>query len=127
MQTAVLDVIRWPKVSMKATECAALAAHFQPLGVAGERGPGLHGQAVWGKVEGEAPVGIAWDWTEIAPDVVVLADPMVVVSNLELLDEGGQPMSRASCLLALNAAIHGLNWQTAILEKAPHSPRGRLN
>lgn len=118
MQTSILDVIRWPKVPISVSRWAAAAAQLKPLGVTGQpvhRHGYSHGQAVWGSLQADAPVGIAWDWAEVAPDVVVLADPMMIMSNLQLIDDDGQPLTPDERILALNAAIHGLPWQRSVV------------
>lgn len=120
MQTAVLDLMRWPKVPVRAQNCVdAATTTFRQLGMVEQSAPRdagpAHGQTVWGSLCGNEPVGIAWDWTEVAPRVVVMSDPMCIVSNMQIVDNDGQPMAPEVGLLWLNAAIHGLAWQSAVV------------
>ena len=118
MQTGVLDIVGWPRVAMSPTACAQEVARFMPLGLVGhpatehEHG---HGQVVWGIVRDGTRMAIAWDWTEAAPGIVVLADPMVVLTNLQLVDNEGFPLSYEDRILALSAAINGWDWQSAVV------------
>ena len=58
-----------------------------------------------------ARAGLAWDWFELRPRVVALADPMNVLSNLEFVDAEGRPLSRGQRLVELNNIIASLPWQ----------------
>lgn len=72
------------------------------------------GQTVWGTVLHGKQVGIAWDWGEVCSGVVALSDPMLVVSNLCLVDADGVCLDDDHRVLNLNALIHQLPWQTAV-------------
>lgn len=72
------------------------------------------GQTVWGTTVDGRPVGIAWDWGEVCDGVVALSDPMMVVSNLCLLDDDGVCLDEDHRVLTLNALIHELPWQGAV-------------
>lgn len=61
-----------------------------------------------------AAIGLAWEWLEISPRVVVMADQMTVVSNLYPIDGRGLLMSDSQRLLALCELIWALPWQRKI-------------
>lgn len=70
-----------------------------------------HGQVLWGtEVDGHM-IGLAWDWSEVRSDVIAMADPMRVLSNLTLVSSDGEPVAHHERLLHLNNAIHELGWQ----------------
>jgi hypothetical protein len=80
-----------------------------------EQAEGLrYGQVLWGREASDQMVGLAWDWREVMPEVIALADPMTVLSNLRLLDERGGRLSDAELLLQLNNTIYSLGWQDLI-------------
>ena len=77
------------------------------------QGEGLRcGQAIWGSAaeEGDAPFGLAWDWEEVKDGVVALSDPMTIVSNVVLLEDG-KPVDEFKRIVHLNNAIYQLPWQ----------------
>lgn len=59
-------------------------------------------------------VGIAWDWREVLRDVVVMADPMSILSNVKFVDEEGEEFDDADRLLQLNTAVYNIPWQNAV-------------
>lgn len=61
-----------------------------------------------------AAIGLAWEWLEISPRVVVMADQMTVVSNLYPIDVRGKPMSDSLRQLAICELIWALPWQRKI-------------
>ena len=69
-----------------------------------------HGQVVWATDVGDVPLGIAWEWREVKAGVVALADPMTVISNVELLSNDGERMLPSERILTLNAAVYRLPW-----------------
>ena len=72
------------------------------------------GQDVWAvECEGE-PIQIAWEWTEIRPQVVALFDPMSILSNVSLIDGKGHALARSKRMLHLNNVIHRLGWQETL-------------
>jgi hypothetical protein len=72
------------------------------------------GQEVWATPEHGAPIRIAWEWTEIQPDVVALFDPMNILCNVALIDGQGHALARSRHMLHLNNAIHQLDWRAAL-------------
>jgi hypothetical protein len=60
-------------------------------------------------------IGIAWDWAEVRRRVVVIADPMQIITNLVLLDDSGNALTYQSSLLQVHNVIHQLEWQFRVL------------
>jgi hypothetical protein len=71
------------------------------------------GRQVWATPDAE-PVQIAWEWTEIQPDVVALFDPMKILSNVALVDGRGHALVASRRMLHLNNVIHRLDWRSAL-------------
>lgn len=72
------------------------------------------GQEVWATAANEEPIQIAWEWTEIQPDVVALFDPMNILCNVSLVDREGHVLARSRRMLHLNNVIHQLGWRNAL-------------
>ncbi|MFN3304253.1 MAG: hypothetical protein ACK44A_11090 [Roseateles sp.] len=71
------------------------------------------GQMVWSTGDAQ-PIRIAWEWTEIQPDVVALFDPMNILCNVALIDGEGQTLARSRRMLHLNNIIHQLDWRSSL-------------
>ncbi|MDG0832479.1 hypothetical protein [Roseateles saccharophilus] len=72
------------------------------------------GQEVWATEAGGEPIQIAWEWTEIQPDVVALFDPMNILCNVALIDGEGHTLARSKRMLHLNNIVHQLSWRECI-------------
>jgi hypothetical protein len=80
------------------------------------------GETVWiGSVKGHS-VGLAWEWAEHRPGVLVLADPNCIVSNVRFVDEEGVPVPPLLALIALNRVVHALPWQEAVSKAIGPAP-----
>jgi hypothetical protein len=84
-----------------------------------------HGQVLWGTEVNGRMVGLAWDWSEVRKDIVAMADPMRVLSNLTLVTRDGAPMPHHERVLYLNNAIHDLGWQHGLYRAAMQGARAR--
>jgi len=93
--------------------CKASTSFTQPDG-SGRR----YGQVLWSCDTPEGPAGLAWDWFELRPRIVALADPMSILSNLEFADAAGRPLSRAQRVIELNNLIACLPWQEQVVPRA---------
>ena len=69
------------------------------------------GQEVWATEADGEPIQIAWEWTEIQPDVVALFDPMNILCNVALIDGEGHTLVRSKRMLHLNNVVHQLSWR----------------
>ncbi|MFG6487955.1 hypothetical protein ACG04R_14820 [Roseateles sp. BYS78W] len=72
-----------------------------------------HGQEVW-STAANSPIQIAWEWTEIQPDIVALFDPMRILCNVALIDGDGHALARSRRMVHLNNVIHRLDWRSTI-------------
>lgn len=74
------------------------------------------GHVVWGvEIAGEC-LGVAWEWGEVCPGVVALADPLHIVSNVDLRDDDGDPVDESARMLRLNVAVRALDWQSRVCQ-----------
>lgn len=73
------------------------------------------GQTVWrGRIDGGSEAGVAWDWVMLSRDVVAMADPMCVVTNLRLLGEHGEVLTAWESARHLSRIVYGLPWQREV-------------
>lgn len=72
------------------------------------------GQTMWIAEDDAGELGLAWDWVHIGRGVVAMADPMAVVSNLRLLDGGGEVLDPLTSALHFNGIVHALPWQAEV-------------
>jgi hypothetical protein len=69
------------------------------------------GQTVWRTDAPDGEAGVAWDWIMLSPEVVAMADPMSVVTNLRLLGEQGEVLTSWEAARHLSRIVYGLPWQ----------------
>ena len=111
-------VEHWPRVRCPTERVAALArrmrhqrsaAHPRPSG-----GRLRQGETRWAaRLDGQW-AGLDWEWGEVRPGVVALADPMHLRSNIEWVDASGVPLDGSRGLLHLNELVYRLDWQWAV-------------
>ena len=111
-------VATWKPVVTTRHEFDENVAQFSHLGTAVhadamENGL-MYGQVVWGATMPDGMVGLAWDWMEVKEAVVAIADPMMIVSNLRLVDDAGESVSESERIVCMNNAIHALGWQSQL-------------
>ncbi|RYE81523.1 MAG: hypothetical protein EOO80_00825 [Oxalobacteraceae bacterium] len=78
------------------------------------------GQEVWATEACES-IQIAWEWTEIQPDVVALFDPMNILCNVALIDGAGRELGCSRRMLHLNNLVHQLDWRSALARRRSQS------
>lgn len=72
------------------------------------------GQTLWVSRSGPR-VAIAWDWSEVEPLVVVVSDPMAILTNACLKDGICDPIEDdAETVVAVNSVVHRLPWQRVV-------------
>ncbi len=81
------------------------------------------GQTLWAWHGDEGDVGLAWDWIQLTPGVVAMADPMAVVTNLRLLGDEGEVLTASESARHINYIVHGLPWQHEV-QLALNGPAG---
>jgi len=74
------------------------------------------GETVWVTDGLGAPAGLAWEWAEERPGVLLLADPNTMVSNIRFVCPQGQQESALRALISMNRLAHHLNWQRAVCD-----------
>ena len=110
----------WPRLGWYLSPQQELVNTFKHLGTncrdhATPEGR-LQGETVWmAEILGQ-PAGLAWEWTEHRPGVMLLADPNSIVCNLRFLDLQRNPLSPSAALVAMNQIVHSLPWQTAVCD-----------
>jgi hypothetical protein len=78
------------------------------------------GQTVWRGDAADSKIGVAWDWVMVSDDVVAMADPMSVVSNLRLLGPKGEVLTAWESALHLSQIVYGLPWQGEVQRVLRH-------
>jgi len=119
--TTPWSIRAWPPVLWQAGRESQL--RFQHLSTRvtppGDRSSHTAGQTLWGGLSEEGEAGVAWDWVQIAGDVVAMADPMSVVTNLRLVGHEGEVLTALESARFLNEIVHALPWQTEV-QRALH-------
>lgn len=72
------------------------------------------GQTIWGGHSDAGEAGVAWDWVQVCGDVVAMADPMSVVTNLRLVGDAGEVLTALESACFLNEIVHALPWQSEV-------------
>lgn len=120
MPVPVWSLRSWEPVRTTVRELMRAAPRMRPLGVSflanGPEDRRRQGQVLWGTRMAGRQVGIAWDWAEVRGNVVALADPMQVLSNMVIVDDVGAVMEKSNALLYLNGVIHNVDWQSHLCE-----------
>ncbi len=109
----------WPMVEWylpDATDRWPALWHVQTQVRDGSDRPGRRfGDTVWiGVVNGKS-VGLAWDWVELRPGVVMMADPNSVITNLRFLTPQRHYQEHAVAMVSLNRLTHHLPWQDTVV------------
>ncbi len=119
--TTPWSIRAWPPVLWQAGRESQL--RFQHLStrvtLPGDRISRTAGQTIWGGQSDEGEAGVAWDWVQISGDVVAMADPMSVVTNLRLLGQEGEVLTALESVRFLNEIVHALPWQSEV-QRALH-------
>lgn len=75
------------------------------------------GGTLWSLNGRDGNVGVYFDWAELSPGVVALANPMGIVSNICLFTDSGHPLPWSQVVLCLNNAVFELPWQEIVCQK----------
>lgn len=106
----------WPPVLWQATSTSKL--HFTHLGTRVLTSHDSHqpstGQTLWGGGRDHGGAGVAWDWIQVMPGIVAMADPMSVITNLRLLGAEGEVLTAWQAARYLNQIVHDLPWQEEV-------------
>lgn len=119
-------VASMPTVWLRACDPLGLAHSMRPISATRHPaepadGDALHyGQLLWGGRSQQGDVALAWDWVELPQRVIALADPMQVLSNIQLELEDGSWMNERHRILWLNDLIAALPWQAGLAGEGSH-------
>lgn len=82
----------------------------------------LKGDTVWAAASGSIAIG--WEWVQVVRNVVALADPMSITSNL-IPVEGKDDRALPECrrLVLLNNLVHAAPWQAVVCERMRNTAR----
>ena len=72
------------------------------------------GDTVWMSLDEQWQVGLAWEWVEIKPGMVMLADPNSIITNLQFVDEHQKSVYGLAKTVAVNRLVHALAWQSSV-------------
>ena len=84
-----------------------------------DRAP-LSGQTVWAGPLADGEASVAWDWVQLSRDVVAMADPMSVVTNLRLVGPQGEVLTAWESARHLSQIVYGLPWQGEVQRALHH-------
>ncbi len=83
------------------------------------------GSTVWvGAIDG-VYAGLAWEWVELRPGVLMLADPNSIITNLQIMDAGRLPQGLLGATVSLNTVLHRLPWQKSVCTMVASAREGR--
>ena len=120
MNIPAWQVSSWSPVEAGLKEWQSAVRRLRHLGTSvqsDEQSEGLrYGQIVWGGEKSGAMFGMAWDWREIAENVIVMSDPMAVITNVTLLSDDGVEVSASRKVIVMNTAIYSLPWQDVVCD-----------
>jgi hypothetical protein len=103
----------WPPLLWQAEGAAHLRFNHvetQVFPASDEEAP-VSGQTVWRTTAPDGEAGVAWDWVMLSRDVIAMADPMCVVTNLRLLGDKGEVLTSWEAARHLSRIVYGLPWQ----------------
>jgi hypothetical protein len=119
--TTPWSIRAWPPVLWQAGREEQLRFHHLSTSVTlpGDRKSRTAGQTIWGGSSESGEAGVAWDWVQISGDVVAMADPMSVVTNLRLIGREGEVLTALEAARFLNEIVYALPWRSGV-QRALH-------
>lgn len=78
------------------------------------------GDTVWIAQNDQWLAGLAWEWVEARPGVVMLADPNSIITNLMVVDIDRQMVPSLNKIVAVNQLVHALDWQNEVRSRLEH-------
>lgn len=125
MDLPVWGVRSWHPVMITPESFQEMTDRMRPLGASESPGASSHprqGQVLWGGATERGLVGLAWDWIEMQRDVIVMLDPMTVLSNAVFVNDQGQLLAEHNWILYLNNVVHDIEWQKALIRPPAEPP-----
>jgi hypothetical protein len=114
MHTTPWSIRAWPPLLWQAEGAAHLRFDHVDTQVFSEGESDdtpVTGQTVWRTESADGAAGVAWDWVMLSSEVVAMADPMSVVTNLRLLGDSGEVLTSWEAARHLSRIVYGLPWQ----------------
>jgi hypothetical protein len=108
------QIASWPTVRCPSSQRGRMISRLQCLSAhvsEMRNGRPYRGQVMWACETAQGTAGLAWDWFEVRANVVAMADPMHVLSNVAFVDDLGQDLPEPARLIELNNLVAGLDWQ----------------
>lgn len=111
MNIPAWHIVGWPVIELSVEQWKELST-FHLVGhlVRYDEDGRRSGNTLWTAEINGQQVGLAWEWCEVLPNVIVMTDPMSVMSNVALTAVDCKP-SEFERVLHLNNAVYQLNWQ----------------
>lgn len=109
-----MDPLHWPKLRLRERRLQQLSLSPIASSIEVDDRQGVHGRVVWASTIESTTAGVAWDWSELQPGVLVITNPLAVQSNIEIESDEGQLFPHMACVRAFNALVHTLPWQTVL-------------
>jgi hypothetical protein len=110
-------IASWPAVHCAVSQRSLMIRRLRCVSARlGDGPPGQlrSGQVLWACSTPVGEAGLAWDWVELRRNVVAIADPMHVLSNLRFVDAHGVELPASESLLELNNIVASLRWQDQV-------------
>ena len=101
----------WVGASRRLRHCASMQRRRGPDDFA------EHGETTWAMTSTLGTMTILFEWAEVTRGVLALANPMGIVSNVRLMTDEGDLLTRSQTLLELNFTVHELDWQVVVASK----------
>jgi hypothetical protein len=121
----------WPEVLWQLPADLHQGPLFQHMGTEVRRDLDDHGRAVgetvWAaRLADDRLIGAAWEWVEVLPGVPAIRDPNGIISNLRLVDDGGQDLEELLSIVGMNRIAHATPWQQAVMRAVRGEPEPPL-
>lgn len=108
---ATQDINRLALVKVASTKLDT--SSFLPAGTLA-RSPAA-GRAAWAMFRSvDDPLVIAFDWIQLAPSIIVMADPLQIQSNILVIGSDGQPLSRGQQICWHLGVLGTFAWQELV-------------
>lgn len=109
-----MNPLQWPRLRLQERRLHHLSLGPIANSIEADDRQGVHGRVVWASAVENTRAGVAWDWSEIQPGVLVITNPLEVQSNIEIEGEEGQLFPYLACVRAFNTLVHALPWQVVL-------------
>lgn len=106
-----------PLLLTKGATMALRFAHHVTTSRKIDEGDGIsaHGTTVWvAWTEENECAALSFEWTELAPGVLCVANMLAVASNIYPIDEDGSSVAGGGRLVVLVTLVHGIAWHDTV-------------